>query len=92
MLELKNQDIFDKRLTQRMIIFYSPLRVVNNHAIDTACKIDGQFELNTGEYNAGEEQVKRISKIGGLNALLPLLAMLTRVTPTRQEPREMIGD
>lgn len=66
-----------------MIIFYSPLRVVGNIAIDTACKIDGVFEVNTGEYNSGEEAAKRIIKIGGLNALLPLLASLTRVEPVK---------
>ena len=35
-------------------MFYSPLRMSGNSAIDTACKIDGQLGANSGEYNCGE--------------------------------------
>ena len=62
-----------------MIMFYSPLRMINNIAIDTACKIDGLLGVNSGEYNCGEEAPKRIIKMGGLSALLPILAHTAKV-------------
>ena len=64
-------------------MFYSPLRMVGNLAIDTACKIDGQLGVNSGEFNCGEEAPKRITKIGGLSALLPILAHIARVAQRR---------
>lgn len=99
MLKTINSEIFDTKLTDKLLLFYSPERThsnldfyINTGFIDTLVYdcielSDGELMVNSGVLNSGPKA--KMFHCGGLNSVLPLLEITSQIITSSTEATQL---
>jgi hypothetical protein len=70
-------DIFDQKMIDKLLIFYSPDRTSAKIVYDSVEMRDGELMINSGVCNTGPKS--KLFFTGGLNSLLPFLEVMSAI-------------
>ena len=72
-----NHEIFDSKITDKLLLLFSPDRTHNKLAFDCVDLHDGELMINSGVLNSGPKA--KMFFCGGINSILPILQITQKI-------------